>query len=114
MVSKIERLLEQLAHLQGDRGKVGPDHPGFKKWLADARSYLRHRGRPSEIRRFEQIGFVRARPRMWRKEESTPAEFRDFRADLERARCLLEDVRDTEALAARKAPPHSPRVAMRT
>lgn len=112
MVPKIDRLIGELAHLQDQRGKVGPNHPRFQRWLAETQAYLRHRGKREEISRFEGLGVVRARPRMWRNEESSAAEFKDFRADLERVRRLLEEVRAAEAFGSQskdrkvELPPH--------
>ena len=99
MHRKIDHLVEDLTHLLGHQCWVGPEHPRFKRWLAEARWYLRSRGGAAERKRFEALGFVRARPKLWKREEDTPGELRAFRADLEKARALFEEI-----LAA-KGPP---------
>jgi hypothetical protein len=98
---RIERLVEDLALLLGHPGWVGPEHPRFKRWLSEARWYVRTRASEGERKRFEALGFVRARPTLWKREEDTPGELRSFRADLERARELFEEIQGARGSSAK-------------
>jgi hypothetical protein len=90
MQNEVDRLLEDLDYIRDNAGNVGPDHPKVQKWVAEVRDYLDLQGNKDELKKFEQLGFVKSGIRMWIQQNVTPGGIRKYCADLDKTRVVLE------------------------
>lgn len=106
MAGQAHRLLEELGLIRDRAGEMGPDHPRFKRWHLEVKSFFRRQGDEVSLRRFEHLSFARGNGAMWKRGDLSPQEVRRFRGDLETARAVLERAPDGPAA---DAPSCSPR-----
>jgi len=84
-------LLEELEHIRSNAGTVGPDHPKVKKWVVDMRAFLAREGNAKSLKRFEQLGFVKAGSEMWRQDDSGQRNISRYTQELEKVEKILQE-----------------------
>ncbi len=90
MRNEADLLLEDLESIRSNVGTVAPDHPKVKKWVAEIRDFLAHKGNKKGLKEFEQLEFVKRGAEMWSQYVVTQGAIRGFKADLDKVEEILE------------------------
>ncbi len=104
MKGNTEQLLEELDRIRAARGSVGPHHPKFTRWVSAVRDHLGHYQELGVLKRFERLNLARTTAIMWHRGELSPAEARQFRAELGHVAEILEETRRTIRLDGAPTP----------
>jgi len=83
--------LEELEDIRSNAGTVGPDHPKAKKWIVNMKAFLAREGNTKRLKRFEQLGFVKAGSEMWRQDDSGQRNISRYKQELEKVEKILQE-----------------------
>lgn len=99
MRDEVDQLLEDLEYIRSHAGSVGPDHPKVKKWVSEVRDYLNRDGNAGELKKFDQLDFVKGGSQMWSQNTITQGNVRKYKADLDKVETMLEKMTKTSGQA---------------
>jgi hypothetical protein len=89
MRNEADQFFEDLEYIRSNAGSVGPDHPKVKKWVAEVREYLKREGNPRDLKKFEQLEFVRRGAEMWSQNNVSPGNIRKYQTQLDQVETIL-------------------------
>lgn len=90
MRSEIDQLLEDFEYIKSNAGSVGPDHPKVKKWVTDLRGFLNREGNNRDLKKLEQLEFVKNGAEILSQHGVTQGNIRNYKADLDKVGAILE------------------------